>query len=193
MFEPRPDQVEPAGDWRVWLYRAGRGAGKTATGAHTVNRWAQRGVPRILIGGQDPTAQASRIIFMAPIGNRPRLDANAGELLWPNGMVGVLRRGDDPEGFEGFPGCAWLDELFHWPKGEECFDALAKASRLLITATPREGDPLIRRIMADLGTVDSHASTMDNADNLDPTLIAKMRATVAAHPGLDAIKAVAHA
>ncbi len=36
----RPTQRPPAGDWRVWAYVAGRGAGKTRAGAS----WLQRRV-----------------------------------------------------------------------------------------------------------------------------------------------------
>src|SRR3974390_449425 len=32
----RPTQISPAGDWRVWLLLAGRGFGKTRTGAEWV-------------------------------------------------------------------------------------------------------------------------------------------------------------
>ncbi|PJF24990.1 MAG: ATP-binding protein, partial [Phototrophicales bacterium] len=35
-FLARPDQLPPDGDWRVWLILAGRGWGKTRTGAEWV-------------------------------------------------------------------------------------------------------------------------------------------------------------
>ena len=195
MFEPRPDQVEPAGDWRVWLYRAGRGAGKTALGAYTMSRWVHRtfwaeGPISFLIGAQDPTFQAERIIDMSPHGFVPTIERQLDgrhELHWPGGRVGLLRRGDDPEGFEGFTGHAWLDELFHWPRAAACFDGLAKAAKVLITATPREGDPLILRILAEPGTHDSRVSTTDNAA-LDPRYLARMTAVVASNPLLDPLQ-----
>ena len=34
----RPKQKEPPGDWRVWLILAGRGFGKTRTGAEWIRR-----------------------------------------------------------------------------------------------------------------------------------------------------------
>ena len=37
----RPDQIAPEGDWVYWLILAGRGAGKTRTGAETVRAWAR--------------------------------------------------------------------------------------------------------------------------------------------------------
>ena len=38
----RPEQFEPDGDWRFWLIMAGRGFGKTRTGAETIAKWARR-------------------------------------------------------------------------------------------------------------------------------------------------------
>src|ERR1700722_7583202 len=35
-WKPRPAQLPPPGDWRVWLLLAGRGFGKTRTGAELV-------------------------------------------------------------------------------------------------------------------------------------------------------------
>ena len=40
-FWARPNQLEPPGDWINWLILAGRGFGKTRTGAETVRRWVQ--------------------------------------------------------------------------------------------------------------------------------------------------------
>lgn len=40
-FWRRPDQAEPAGDWRCWLLLAGRGFGKTRTGAEWVRARAE--------------------------------------------------------------------------------------------------------------------------------------------------------
>ena len=34
-------QMEPCGDWRVWLIRAGRGFGKTRAGAEWVSEYAR--------------------------------------------------------------------------------------------------------------------------------------------------------
>ena len=39
----RPDQLVPLGDWIVWLILAGRGWGKTRTGAETVRYWNASG------------------------------------------------------------------------------------------------------------------------------------------------------
>ena len=36
-FWARPSQMEPPGKWRTWLFLAGRGAGKTRTGAEWIH------------------------------------------------------------------------------------------------------------------------------------------------------------
>jgi phage terminase large subunit-like protein len=42
----RPEQLPPPGDWRTWLILAGRGWGKTRTGAETVASWVREGSAR---------------------------------------------------------------------------------------------------------------------------------------------------
>ncbi len=37
----RPEQKPPPGDWIYWLILAGRGAGKTRSGAEAVRDWIQ--------------------------------------------------------------------------------------------------------------------------------------------------------
>ena len=43
----RPSQRPPAGDWRVWAYVAGRGAGKTRAGACWIQHRAQAGTMKL--------------------------------------------------------------------------------------------------------------------------------------------------
>ena len=45
----RPNQVQPDGDWRYWVLKAGRGFGKTRVGAETVREWAGDPKERILL------------------------------------------------------------------------------------------------------------------------------------------------
>src|SRR5262249_53011631 len=44
LFWARPNQLPPEGNWRVWLLLAGRGFGKTRTGAEMIRpaRWHER-------------------------------------------------------------------------------------------------------------------------------------------------------
>jgi hypothetical protein len=43
----RTSQRPPAGDWRVWSYVAGRGAGKTRAGACWIQSRAQAGIMKL--------------------------------------------------------------------------------------------------------------------------------------------------
>ncbi len=45
----RPGQLPPPGDWRNWLILAGRGFGKTRSGAEWVRRQAKAGAGRIAL------------------------------------------------------------------------------------------------------------------------------------------------
>ena len=40
----RSNQKVPLGNWRVWLIMAGRGFGKTRTGAETIREWVSSGM-----------------------------------------------------------------------------------------------------------------------------------------------------
>ena len=43
-FLARPNQIEPEGDWDIWLLLAGRGFGKTRTGAEWVKEQVATGL-----------------------------------------------------------------------------------------------------------------------------------------------------
>ena len=48
LHNARTSQLPPKGDWRVWLILAGRGFGKTRTGAETLRQWVSQGLCRRL-------------------------------------------------------------------------------------------------------------------------------------------------
>src|SRR6185369_1029634 len=85
-FKARPEQLRPGTlgssndrtNWRFWLLQAGRGAGKTRTGAETVREWEAEG--RRLIHLVAPTAKDVRDVMVEgpggllncyPAGERP--------------------------------------------------------------------------------------------------------------------------
>ena len=91
----RPTQRPPAGDWRVWAYVAGRGAGKTRAGASWIQRRVDDGTMKL--GGLiAPTAADIRdvmvegpsgLINVAPPWNRPRFESSKRRVEWPNGAA----------------------------------------------------------------------------------------------------------
>jgi hypothetical protein len=85
----RPTQRPPEGDWRVWAYVAGRGAGETRAGAAWIQRRVDQGTMKIgcLIA---PTAADIRdvmvegpsgLINVAPAWSRPRFESSAEDFL----------------------------------------------------------------------------------------------------------------
>jgi len=53
-FWAREDQLPPDTDWQVWLILAGRGWGKSRTGAETVKKWVDEGVKRVALVAETP-------------------------------------------------------------------------------------------------------------------------------------------
>ena len=105
----RPTQRPPAGDWRVWAYVAGRGAGKTRAGASWIQRRVDDGTMKLgcLIA---PTAADIRdvmvegpsgLLNVAPPWNRPRFESSKRRVEWPNGARAVCLSGEEPERARG--------------------------------------------------------------------------------------------
>ena len=66
----RPSQLPPVGDWRIWLLLAGRGFGKTRSGAEWVRGLAESGAAQ-RIALVAPTARDARLVMVL----NPLLDA----------------------------------------------------------------------------------------------------------------------
>jgi phage terminase large subunit-like protein len=188
-FWGRDHQRLPPGDWRIWNIRSGRGGGKTRSGAEAVREWAMSGLNRqILIAGR--TADDVRsyqiegpsgLLSVHPNHERPLYEPSLRQLTWPNGTVGKIRYGNEPDGFRGFEGQkAWLDELYHWVHAEESYDNLLLGMRevgdmrIAITSSPLPSD-LCKTIAADPDTFDVSWPTDENAVNLNPEWLAMMR------------------
>ncbi len=62
----RPEQLMPPGEWRCWLYLAGRGAGKTRSAAEAIRAAVESGEHRE-IGVIAPTAEALRRVCVARV------------------------------------------------------------------------------------------------------------------------------
>lgn len=182
----RPEQKLPTGDWLTWLILAGRGFGKTRTGAESV---------RALVCGDSPLSrgQYGRVALIAetaadardimvegqsgllaihPKMFRPVYQPSKRRVVWPNGAVATLYNAIEPDQLRGPQhDLAWCDELAKWHYAEETWDQLQFGLRLgekprqIVTTTPRP-IPVVRRIMASLTTVVTRGSTFDNRANL---------------------------
>ena len=183
-YRARPEQLPPPGDWRVWLLLAGRGFGKTRTGAELVRaRVAAHTARRIALVA--PTAADARnvmvegesgLLAIAPPGDRPLYEPSKQRLTWPNGAVATIFSADEPERLRGPQhDFAWCDELAAW-RYPEAWDMLMFGLRLgddpraIVTTTPRPTKP-IRALIADPKVVVSHGTTAENRANLAPAFL----------------------
>lgn len=188
----RPEQLPPEGDWRTWLILAGRGYGKTRTGAETVCQWVADGkATRIYIAAQttadarDLSVEALRTQITGydqdgkpKLGLRPGItyEPSKRRVEWSNGASGITFSAEDPDSFRGYQGdTAWLDEVAAW-RFPESYDQLQYGLRIgwarqIVTTTPRPVR-VIRELLADSTTSVTRGRTLDNAANLSPTALA---------------------
>lgn len=105
----RPEQLPPQGDWRVWLIMAGRGFGKSRSGAEWVRKIAEtHSEARIaLVATSIAEARAvmvegeSGIVACSPPERRPTFEASLKRLRWPNGALAQLYSASEPEALRG--------------------------------------------------------------------------------------------
>lgn len=189
-FFGRDEQNPPDGDWTVWLFLGGRGAGKTRAGAEWV-RGLALGLPgfsdepieRIALVGE--TAADVREVMVEGVSgilslggpDRPLWEPSRRKLMWPNGAMAQCFSAEDPESLRGPQfGAAWCDELAKWKRADAVWDMLqfglrhGEHPRQLVTTTPRP-IPLLKRLMADPRTAVTHARTAANAEHLSPRFL----------------------
>lgn len=182
-------QVEPPGDWRVWLIRAGRGFGKTRAGSEWVSEWARRHeAGRIALVGANGD-DVAKVMIEGPSGllavardDEPvTWRASVGEVVFASGARGFVYSAEAPEKLRGPEHhAAWCDELAKWRHGETVWDNLmlglrgGEDPRVLVTTTPRP-TRLMRRVMALPGTIETRGRTRDNP-HLPASFVAAMEA-----------------
>lgn len=200
-FWGRPSQFEPIQRaWSTWLILAGRGYGKTRTGAETVrarmcgstplsgSRWRHVAIIAetaadardVMVGEGKSGTEASGLLQIHPRAFRPVYVASKRRLEWPNGAIGSIFNATEPDQLRGpqFDG-AWCDELAKWKYGQDTWDNLEFGLRtgdnpqIVITTTPKP-IKLLREIIADPGTVITTGSTYENVANLAPKFLARM-------------------
>ena len=186
MAGARPKQLAPDGDWGIWLILAGRGWGKTKTGASDIVTYAMRN-PNTISAVVAPTlGDLRRTCIEGPSGilaclPRECIDSNSasgwngqtGEIKLWNGSKILGFSADTPDRMRG-PQYhrAWCDELAAW-RYEDAFDQLQFGLRLgdkpqmVITTTPRP-TTLVKNLVARQGK-DVHmtsGSTFENVEHL---------------------------
>jgi predicted phage terminase large subunit-like protein len=188
----RPSQLPPDGDWLGWLLMAGRGFGKTFSGAGWVNELVEnRTAGRIALVA--PTAADARdtmvegqsgLLRMAPPWNRPQYEPSKRRLTWSNGAIATTFSSEEADRLRGPEhDAAWADELAAWNEPQATWDMLmfglrlGKRPRWLATTTPRP-IKLLKELLTREGrdVVVTRGSTFENEANLAPTFLAAVRA-----------------
>jgi phage terminase large subunit-like protein len=187
----RPEQQSPQGDWAIWMYLAGRGAGKTRAAAEWVREEAKHTttgqrrfalVARTAADVRDVIVEGeSGIMNVSPPSERPLYEPSKRRLTWPNGNTATCFTADEPDSLRGPQFThAWGDEVAAWRQtpdaaGMTAFDNLRVGTRLganpkiMITTTPKRV-PLLYKLLDEAKNtgrvVISRGSTMDNSGNL---------------------------
>jgi predicted phage terminase large subunit-like protein len=193
----RPEQLPDSDteNWSIYLYLAGRGAGKTRTAAEWLaweattranTRWAI--VAPTFGDVRDVCAEGESGIvnILNSYGSLLDYNRSQGQIILLNGSRIKLFSADEPDRLRGpqHHG-AWCDELAAW-RYSDTWDQLQFGLRLgdhprtIVTTTPRPV-ALIRALAGRTdGTVKiARGSTFDNAENLAPQALIELQARYA--------------
>jgi phage terminase large subunit-like protein len=194
-FFARPEQVPPDDEsWFGNLYLAGRGSGKTRSGAEWIRKRVRQGFRYIALVGEtagdvrDVMIEGeSGILAISHPSERPKYEPSKRRLTWPNGATATCYSGKEPDQLRGPQhDTAWADEIAKWQYATEAWDNLELGLRLgakpqvFITTTPRPikiikdmiSDPMIRKV-----TGSSYDNIANLADNFIRRVIRKYEGT----------------
>jgi phage terminase large subunit-like protein len=190
----RGAQAPPPGNWRTWLLMAGRGFGKTRTGAEWVHRMAFEN-PWARIALVAPTMNDARSVMVE--GDSGLLatafpdevlhyEPSRRRILFPHGARAFLFSAEEPKALRGPQfHFAWGDEVAHWDDGQTVWSNLrlgmrkGARPRVVLTTTPKPV-PLMTALLGDPAVAVTRGRTADNLHNLSPNFVADM---VAAYGG----------
>lgn len=177
-FWARDNQLEPYGNWLIWLVLAGRGFGKTRTGAEWIKKRVECGqakrialvaptsadVRDVMIEGE------SGLLNIFPRSKKPLYEPSKRRITFYNGSIATAYSADEPERLRGPQhDTAWMDELcsFRYPSAYDMlmFGLRLGNPRAIITTTPKPSK-LLKEIMSNKGTIVTRGSTYDNRNNL---------------------------
>ncbi|MEN8236030.1 MAG: terminase family protein [Pseudomonadota bacterium] len=185
----RSNQLPPPGKWHTWLILAGRGFGKTRTGAETIRQWVQQGTAKriALLGHTQADVRSvmiegeSGLLSVFPENKQPKYSPATGKVLWSNGATASSYSSDAYEHLRGPQfDAAWVDELAKFTYAQEAWDQLCLTLRIglqpraIVTTTPRP-IPLLFQLVKSPSVAITRGSTFDNQDNLSPRFLEHVR------------------
>lgn len=194
-LDPEEDWIEPVRarwlaerghyDWQIWLILAGRGWGKTRTGAEDVIKFALENpgcrialVAPTYSDGRDTMVEGeSGILALLPSSLVDDWNRSIGELVLVNGSRMKIFTSEKPERLRGPQHHrAWADELAAWEYLQDTWDMMMFGLRLgenpqvIITTTPKPLKFLreLRKRAEDpkRGVIITSGSMYENAKNL---------------------------
>ena len=198
-WHPLQHQLEPDGDWFIWVMQWGAGSGKSFNGAQMVRQWVDSGEARTVnVAGPTwrdtmatmvrGTAEAPGLMGVWPQHQRPtiRMAKDDPFLLTHNGAKIPLFAAQKADRFRGLAGDkAWFDEVDAWkPEGMTPGDAFTLAEhrirtglnpQIICTSTPKRRG-LIKDLIERDDCVVTRATMYDNAVNLAPSYVRRMHA-----------------
>lgn len=202
-FTARPEQIPPEGQELIYLFMAGRGAGKSRSGSEWIVERVQRhpfdrhGVPTEWLVVANTLADARTINAEGPSGilnvlNRRRIQHRYKQsprpmILFPDGAKIYMEGADDDDTGRGYNAAGVLcDEMAMWIKPYETWyqglmpalraDLINDHPRAFITTTPKP----IKLLIEWLARTDHMVhvitgSTFDNATNLSAHVLAELK------------------
>tara|TARA_R110002167_G_scaffold199684_1_gene402986 strand:+ start:3444 stop:4634 length:1191 start_codon:yes stop_codon:yes gene_type:complete len=170
--------LPPKGVWRYWLVKAGRGWGKTRTGAEWVRDRVKQGATRIAVVGRtsadvrDVMVEGrSGLLAVFPPEQRPVYEPSKRRITFHTGAIATTYSADEPEMLRGPEhDTAWADELCAW-RFPDAWDQLQFGLRVgddpraVITTTPKPSR-LIKDLLNHPHCVVTHGSTFENKANV---------------------------
>lgn len=189
-FHARPNQIAPDGEWDIWMVLAGRGFGKTRSGAEWVREQVKAGKRRIALVAETQKDLEevmiegdSGILSVCPADERPEYRKKPVQLTFPCGAIALGYNATQPDQLRGPQfDAAWCDEIAKWRYARETWDQLQFGMRLgddprqMVTTTPRPIELVKSLIAGEEGQcVVTKGSTQDNAANLASAFLRKIK------------------
>jgi phage terminase large subunit-like protein len=202
-YVARPEQIPPEGDELIYLFMAGRGAGKSRAGSEWIVDQAIRhpfdrhGVPTEWLVVADTLADARTINAEGPSGIlnilvRRRIEHRYKQsprpmVLFPDGAKIYLEGADDQDTGRGYNAAGVLcDEMAKWVKPYETWyegllpslraDLIGDHPRAFVTTTPKPIKLLIEWLARQDSTIHViTGSTFDNSVNLSAHALRELK------------------
>lgn len=190
-FLARHNQLAPA-EWgkngkQFWIVNAGRGFGKTRTGAEETLNYVEKYEGEANFGMVAAISSDARdVMYEGPSGllvcaERRGLPfdytTSKGRIEFKNGAKGKSFSAEKPNRLRGPQhGFVWCDEVSSWERDLETWNMmkfglrLGTSPRCIVTTTPKPRE-LMKKILTDPRYIVTTGSLYDNIENLAPTFV----------------------